>query len=174
MSLLGFEQEMTENPQVRLRSVATLFIECATIHEEFGHLPSDSTKSCCKSCHEQPQDSGLISIRPRKENYPGDTNTDWDIRVEAIVCCALYDFVRALDRQWWIGKGKDVGDNDNDQRGYIYSSSTHKNTDKPRTYEKKNSIASKAAGQIKIKRKLQEDQEREEAGGLSGFLSRRG
>jgi len=110
------------SPGVVLRFMSVAFLECATF------LHPDGEVICCPKCHAGDR-KNLIYVRPFKEGVLGDVgNTDWDMCIEATVCCKIYDFVRALPREWWIKKATELNVYREDSRGYIYPNSPHRNT----------------------------------------------
>jgi hypothetical protein len=111
------------NPQVRLKDMSTAFIQCGAFGTE---LPVDT--QCCPKCHTD--DRNMIYVRPFQEGCMGSVgNTDWDLCIEGIVCCGIYDFVRALPREWWVGKSRELGVGRDDGRGYSYTDTPHRNTE---------------------------------------------
>lgn len=67
-----------------------------------------------------------MHVRPFREGVYGQVgNTDWELCVEAIICCGIYDLVRALPREWWVKKARELGvySSRGDDRGYIYPDS---------------------------------------------------
>lgn len=148
--------------------MSVVFLECADFHKEFPTLSdwpietSATSGACCKDCHTKPENR--IYIQPLEEGE-GERNADWFLCVEAKVCCGLYNFVRALPRDWWVKKSAELGVTRRDDRGYIYPSSPQKNTE--REHAKK--AAPVSFVKEKVKRIFQKQQEDEEAGGLSGW-----
>jgi len=154
------------SPQVRLRDMSVVFIECKTFHAEFPDWV-DVGYACCGDCHSRI--NALIYVRPFKPEYPSDSNADWSLCIEALICCKIYDMVRALPREWWVKKAKEYGVYRDDSRGYIYSDSPEKNTERP-------AHARTVSATIKTERAkavIRRQQEEEEEGGLDAYLARR-
>jgi hypothetical protein len=79
--------------------------------------------------------------------------------------------VRALPYEWWDAKSIEFKVKRDDGRGYIFPSSPEKNTERPYVaQEKKESISIKAYKKARAVASLKEDHEREEGGGLRGWL----
>lgn len=111
---------MSVSPGVILRDMAIAFLECPTFLEEFWELGG----KCCPRCHEDRKNK--MHVRPFREGVYGQVgNTDWELCVEAIICCGIYDLVRALPREWWVKKARELGvySSRGDDRGYIYPDS---------------------------------------------------
>lgn len=149
--------------------MANLFIGCEEFRKlfkaEIEFLPKP-LEPCCRECH---VNDCLIFVRPFRNN---ERNTDWDICVEAEVCCEMYDFVRALPREWWINYAKEKGfyATRNDGRGYSFTDTPEKDTDRPSSQTRRSS-AQVTKERVKAAIRKQDDDER--AGGLSGYLKRR-
>jgi hypothetical protein len=152
------------SPQVVLRDMSILFVECAELHKEFVELQFEAT--CCKKCHVAKKN--LIYVRPFRDEAG---NTDWDVCVEAMVCCAVYNFVRALPREWWLKKAREAGVARDDNRGYIYTTSTHLNTERA-SRRPSPQAKSKAVSYATRKKAVDDANERERSGGISGWLKR--
>jgi hypothetical protein len=142
--------------------MSVLFLECKGLHEEFPDWPA-----CCSCCHsEEHEKTYKIYVRPIG---PDGLNADWYLCVEAIVCCALYHYVRALPYDWWVEKSKQFKVRRDDLRGYIYPSSPEKDTDR---VEKKTPASIQGYKKEKAKREIARQRDTEEAGGLRGWLKR--
>ena len=147
------------SPGVVLRFMSVAFLECKTFHdlqleesrlrhiEErkrdplIGAIYGIGLGDCCPKCHEK-NHKNLIYVRPFQDGVYGQVgNTDWDMCIEAIVCCKIYDFVRALPREWWIKKATELNVYREDSRGYIYPNSPHRNT--TRLHAQKKALAVK-------------------------------
>jgi hypothetical protein len=136
--------------------MSIVFIECPTFFKEFPELAYQS--SCCKNCHAEQRN--LIYVRPFRDGVYRE-NTDWYLCVEAIVCCGIYDFVRKLPREWWVGKSREFGVNREDlERGYIYPDSPARNTVRPRVAGQTSNKAAAPVGR-KPRRALTDDEEPE-------------
>lgn len=135
------------SPKVGLRNMSVAFLECKTFHdilleearlEHVKLMKSNPTvsgiygmglKECCPTCHTGDNQRNLIYVRPFQDGAYGHVgNTDWDMCIEATICCKLYDYVRSLPREWWIKKATELGVYREDPRGYIYPNSPHRNT----------------------------------------------
>lgn len=163
----------SHNPQIKLRDMSTLFVECKTFIEYFieqekleAQLLPDYAKPrmvgigliCCDKCHEN--DRNKIYVRPFREGALGEVgNTDWNLCIEGIICCALYDKVRAIPRDWWVQKAREAGVERDDDKGYIYSDSPSHNTNRRRV-----------ASRISKKLELEKEDETE---GLNSWLKNR-
>ena len=142
--------------------VSVLFIECEMLRAEFPDCPA-----CCSHCHDiQNEKTHRIYVRPI--GHDG-LNADWYLCTEAIVCCALYHFVRALPYSWWEAKAVEFKVKREDVRGYIYPAHPEKNTEQPHV-AKTPSQASKTYRQNQAKQESAREKDREESGGLRGWL----
>lgn len=126
--------------------MSVVFLECATFleminvcncgfpdlkHHRECRQEQTNRHICCKTCHTHEHGSHLIYVRAFQEGALGEAgNTDWELCVEAIVCCNLYHFVRALPRSWWIEQARKHGVGRGDSKGYIYPNSPSRNTDR--------------------------------------------
>lgn len=141
--------------------MSVAFIEC----EEFWRVYQDYATGriefeCCRECH---TNDALIYIRPKKADGTG---SDWTLCIEGVVCCQLHHFVSNLPREWWVKRAIDLGVRRDDSRGYVFPSSPSRDTDQPRQ-------AAPVAKAARVRRAMQEDNERERSGGLANFLKRR-
>src|SRR4249920_2518519 len=143
--------------------MSVLFIECGALHQEFQDFPA-----CCSNCHsDEHKTTYKIYVRPIG---PDGLNADWYLCVEAIVCCSLYHSVRELPYEWWVEKSIKHGVKRDDMRGYKYTDSTDKNTERPhvasQTSSKSTSI--QAYKKEQARKEFHQAREREESGGLGG------
>jgi hypothetical protein len=141
--------------------VSVLFLECAGLVEEFPEWEG----LCCQSCHsEEHKATHKIYVRPIGKDG---LNADWYLCVEAIVCCGLYHRVRALPYDWWLEKSIKFKVKRDDMRGYIYPSSPERNTERPHVAQ-----TSPAYKKEKARQEAASARDREESGGLRGWLKR--
>jgi hypothetical protein len=111
--------------------MSVAFLSCADFK---SILPADHV--CCESCHKPAIEGsliqpGLICVRAYQEDVYGKVgNCDYQLCVEAQVCCKSYDIVRALPRQWWLDKANELGVSRGDGRGYVYPSQPERNTER--------------------------------------------
>lgn len=63
---------------------------------------------CCSGdCHTT---GNLIPVTPYAlDATPENKRLDWDLGIQAMVCCGRFEFVRSLSREWWVNKGIEVG-----------------------------------------------------------------
>lgn len=99
-----------------------VFLECDWFRKHLNSAPL----VCCENCHEK-LGNKRIFVSPFKEDG---INTDWQLCVQGIVCCRMYDFVRGLDRNFWVAQAELYGTKRDDGRGYIYPSSPERNTER--------------------------------------------
>lgn len=145
--------------------MSVLFIECQALHEEFPEFPR-----CCEDCHSARNErTHKIYVRPIG---PDGLNADWYLCVEAIICCSLYHATRALPYEWWVEKSVKFKVRRDDMRGYIFTDSTDKNTERPHVEAKKEATSIKAYKKARAIASIKEDKEREEGGGLGAWLKR--
>lgn len=140
--------------------MAIQFLEC----EYFKQPPIRLRCPCCHNCHKLLQNR--IHVRPYKEDG---LNADHELCIEAIVCCSIYDFVRALPREWWIEQAKAFGvyKSRDDGRGYMFTDHPEKNTERRSDGKKATSFKQK------IKAIPQDEETIETEEGLAYYLSKR-
>lgn len=143
--------------------MSVLFIECPSLLKEFPEWQG----LCCSSCHnDENKATHKIYIRPIGKDG---VNADWYLCVEAIVCCGLYHRVRALPYEWWVAKSVAAGVRRDDGSGYRYTDSVDRNTERPeRTYATPQRKTYQRSGS----KDNVSDRERDEAGGLKGWLEK--
>lgn len=65
------------------------------------------SNKCCVGCHEN---NALIPVTPYAIDATLQNHRlDWEIGIQAMVCCGRFEFVRSLSREWWVKKGESIG-----------------------------------------------------------------
>jgi hypothetical protein len=141
------------NPQVRLRDVSTLFVQCETFLKEFPDWQF-LAKPCCKDCHSHQRN--LIYARPRRDEVG---NPDWDLCVEGMVCCSIYDLVCKLPHSWWVEFAKKHGVYREDPRGYIYTDTPERNTERSTRPTVSTSRSHSGRGRVTGRKRLELDED---------------
>ena len=136
-----------------------VFLECDWFRER-GCI---SSFECCKDCH---ADGGhkRIFVSPFKEDG---INTDWQLCIQGIVCCEMYDAVRALPREFWVHQAELHNVKRDDGRGYIYPSSPERNTERSISSGNATTTKKRPIKRQPVRRKS--DQELEEEGGFAAW-----
>lgn len=80
-------------------------LKCEAFNEE--QSVRHANRCCVGDCHEA---NSLIPVTPfRIDATLENRRLDWEIGIQARVCCGRYEFVRSLSREWWVRKGQAVG-----------------------------------------------------------------
>jgi hypothetical protein len=130
------------------------FLECGAF---------DLSTPCCEFCHAERR--RLIYVRPWRDP---EGNIDWNLCIEALVCCKAYNHVRAIPYEWWEAKSRELGVKRDDGRGSIFPQSPELNSDRDRSRERGRE---KSKAKISISKRrafLQRDEP-----SLDDFLKRR-
>lgn len=68
--------------------------------DAFDVISGRHDSSCCSDCHER---NTLIIVTPyRADVRPDYKPLDFELGIQAIICCGRYDYVRSLSREWWV------------------------------------------------------------------------
>lgn len=110
-------------------------LKCEAFDGEPGLLRPN--RCCVGGCHEVLE---FIRVTPYAiDATPENKRLDWELGIQAFVCCGRYEFVRALSREWWVKKGVEVGLWDEAKaKSLMHKGSWHK------TYEQRSSAVNVA------------------------------
>jgi hypothetical protein len=66
-----------------------------------------NNRCCVGDCHVE---NRLIPVTPYAIDATLENRRlDWEMGIQAQVCCGRYEFVRSLSREWWANKGQSCG-----------------------------------------------------------------
>ena len=80
-------------------------LNCDAFDSEISLLKSN--KCCADGCHATRE---FIAVTPYAiDATPENKRLDWELGIQAFVCCGRFNFVRSLSREWWVKKGVEAG-----------------------------------------------------------------
>lgn len=84
---------------------AMYILKCEAFDNEVSSRHAN--KCCVGDCHDS---GGLIPVVPHALDATLENRRlDWEMGIQAMVCCGRYEFVRSLSREWWAKRGQEVG-----------------------------------------------------------------
>jgi len=146
------------------RAAGHKILTCEFFYHPDGHpLYPDL---CCAKCHDPNAVDSGINVHGIIDSGPEKGMIDWFLGIEAIVCCKMYDHVRALPYSWWQDQATIFQTRRIDMR---HTSETPKVATEhayaPRSSPKKRS------GEA-MRQALERATRKEEEGGIDSFLRR--
>jgi hypothetical protein len=70
-------------------------------------ISARTNNACCEDCcaHDPAGRDDLINVVPWHVEVTWDNRrVDWELGIQARVCCGRYAFVRSMSREWWVRK----------------------------------------------------------------------
>lgn len=104
-------------------------LNCDAFDAEISLLKSN--KCCADGCHSTRE---FIAVTPYAIDATLENRRlDWDLGIQAFVCCGRFNFVRSLSREWWVKKGVEIGLwPESKVRELMHKGSWHPSLDGPR------------------------------------------